>query len=483
MKTALCLLCAISLSFGLYAPAGTARQDLPDGRSRYVMDVTLDTQADRISERVSVTFENDSDTPWPEVCFCDFVPAVQEHAQPGAYTSAVLSVTDAGGAALEFVSDRQAGLLTVSLPQALEPGRCASLTIEYEADVPRAQGERFQAAAFPGSDGITYRLCQFYPMLCPWRDGAFVCHPYAFGGEAFFTECSDYELTLRLPEAFTVIASGREQCLSSEGGAAVWRIEAEDMRDLVVTASTEFAAPFTGQVNGVTVNSWGTPAQAAQAQTSLQIALDSIALFEERIGGYPYDELDVCVAYMPAAAGGIEYPGLIEIIQADLTGEDYLGTVVSHEVAHQWFYGVVGNDQYTEPFLDESFASYCELLYRQYVQGESAQSIAADMDDCAALYDQLGDDPIFRIDLGYGDYYASGDGSMPYYYAIYEFGRLFLWQVRQAMGDEAFFAMLSAWYEEQSFRTPTISQFLDHLTAASGGDPAVAALIDAYMTR
>ncbi len=481
MKRMLALLCALALLSAPGAMAAPAEDaPLPDGRSRYVMDVTLDTQAARLTETVTVTFMNDSGAVWPAVCFGDFVPAVQEHAGAGACSTAVTAVTGADGGALDFAYSRDEGLLTVALPRPLEPGQTDTVTICYEADVPRATGERFQAASFPGSGGVTFRLCQFYPMLCPWRDGGFVHHPYIFDGEAFFTECSDYALTLRLPEDFTVIASGDERLLSAGDGQAIWQITGEKMRDLVITATTEFAAPCTGQVNGVTVNSWGTPDQAAQAEASLQAALDSIALFEEKIGKYPYDELDICVAYMPAAAGGIEYPGLVEIIQADMTAPEALGIIVTHEVAHQWFYASVGNDQYDEPFLDESFASFCETLYRQYVLGDSPEDIAADQ----FSREWLSDD-IFDIDLGYGDYYAVGDGNggWNYYAAIYALGRSFLWEVRQAMGDEAFFAMLGSWYEQEQFQVATIDGFLDHLAACSGNDPAVAALVGEYMAR
>ena len=482
MKRMLALLCALALLPAAAAWAAPAADSPPaEGRSRYEMDVTLDPETCRLTETVTVTFANDSDVSWPEVCFSDFIPAVQEHAAPGAYTAAVTAVTGADGAPLAFASDQAACLLTVTLPQPLEPGQTAAVTIAYEADVPRAEGERFQACSFPGSDGVTFRLCQFYPMLCPWRDGGFVHHPYAFGGEASFTRCSDYVLTLRLPEAFTVIASGDEQLLSAGDGQALWQITAENMRDLVITATTEFAGPCTGQVNGVTVNSWGAPDQADQAAVSLQAALDSIALYEQMIGPCPYDELDICVAYMPVTAGGIEYPGLIEIIRAELTTPEYLGIIVTHEVAHQWFYAAVGNDQYDEPFLDESFASFCETLYRQYVLGESPDDIAGNLFG----REWLDDSGPYCIDMRYADYFPDGNEANNWYYyaAIYELGRTFLWQVRQTMGDEAFFAMLSSWYQQERFQLATIDGFVDHLTRCAGGDSAVDALIDEYMVR
>ena len=99
--------------------------------------------------------------------------------------------------------------------------------------------------------------------------------------------------------------------------------------------------------------------------------------------------------------------------------------------------------------------------------------------------DLLIDQPGFQLDLTYGDYQqADGDGSgLHYYFAIYELSDVFFWQVRQAMGDQAFYGMLRSWYESQCFGTPTIDQFLAHLSDASGGDSAVSALVSQYMTR
>ncbi len=480
MGRILAFVCVLALLPALCAAAAPAEDaPLPDGRSQYVMDVTLDTEASRYTETVTVTFMNDSDTPWPAVCFSDFVPAMQEHAGVEGCSSAVTAVTGADGEALDHTYSRDEGLLTVTLPQPLEPGRTDTVTVAYEADVPRVEGERFQAASFPDSDGITFRLCHFYPMLCVWRDGGFVHHPYVFAGEAFFTECADYALTLRLPEDFTVVASGAEALLSAGDGQAVWQVTGENMRDLVVTASTEFTEPCTGQVDGVTVRSWGTPDQAEQTEASLQITLDSVELYGRLFGEYPYDELDICMVSMPAEIGGIEHPGLVEISYGPLSM--MLDIIVTHEVAHQWFYAVVGNDQYDEPFLDESFASFCETLYRQYVRGDSPEDIAVDID-----YRQwLDEDEMYRIDRSYGDYFA-GDGEYGnyyYYVSIYALGRDLLWDLRQVMGDEAFFAMLSSWYEQESFRVATIDGFLDHLAACTDDDPAVAALADKYLAR
>ncbi len=63
-------------------------------------------------------------------------------------------------------------------------------------------------------------------------------------------------------------------------------------------------------------------------------------------------------------AGGIEYPGVIVVADAYWnTGSDFFETVVAHEVGHQWFYSLVGNNQVADPFIDESLTSFTEYVY------------------------------------------------------------------------------------------------------------------------
>ena len=474
-KRLICLLLAFICAAGAHSLA----EGNEAARSQYVMDIALDTQADRISETVTVTLTNNSDDVWESVWFHDYVPVVQEHANPGAYASIVLSVTDAQrGEPLSFENDRETGLITVTPPKPVEPGETLSVAFVYEADIPNASNERFQVSAFQKSDGVTYKLCQFFPMLCVWRDGEWVHHPYEFNGEAFYSECADFSATLRLPKEYVVVASGGEKHIANEDDRAVWRITAQNMRDFVIMASTEFSEPYTGTAAGhVTVNSYyATSEQSRQAQLSLQAAINSVELFEEKFGPYPYDELDVCITRMMEFAAGIEYPGLVEIWQLQDVTRSHVRTIVSHEVAHQWFYGVVGNDQYDEAFLDEAFAFFSQVVYMRYIDGKSKSEIA---DTVRVRVDSL------PVDLSLDEYkeIAGDDYLDSYTVAVYRSGRAFLWEIQQVMGDEAFFEMVRQWYADQSFKTPTIDQFLEHLYAYAGRSQEITALVAKYMRR
>ena len=96
--------------------------------------------------------------------------------------------------------------------------------------------------------------------------------------------------------------------------------------------------------------------------------MDSIKLFTKKYGPYPYSELDLTESPFSSDTGGMEYSGLVMIAQDTFarkkaaSKEDYDSVIedVSHKVAHQWFFNTVGNDEYTEPWLDEGMAEFSE---------------------------------------------------------------------------------------------------------------------------
>ena len=479
MKRLLAFALALTLAFTLTAAlAEGATHAAGDARPHYTLDVTLDTERDRLSESVTIAFQNDSDAVWDAVWLTGYVPVVLEHAQPGAYSAGVVTVADGEtGEPLAFSEDRELGLITVTPAKPLEPGQSMSLALAYEADIPHVTNERYQVSGYKRSNGVTYKLCQFFPMLCVFKDGQWVHHAYEFGGEAFFTVCSDFDVTLRLPQGITVVASGEEEQVETDGDQAVWQITARNMRDMVIIASSEYKKPYTGTVGDVTVNSYyATSHQSKQAEWSLQAAMKSVALFEEKFGKYPYSELDVCITQMIDAAVGIEYPGLVEIEQLAEVTRSHVRTIVSHEVGHQWFYGVVGNDQYDEPFLDEAFAFYCQVVYMRHIDKKTER----ELQDIVVLRDKA-----LPVDLSLDEYKAiAGEGYLDAYsMAVYRSGREFLWKVERAMGEKAFTQMISQWYNEQMFKTPTIDEFVEFLYGYTGHAPEIEALVAQYMKR
>lgn len=149
------------------------------------------------------------------------------------------------------------------------------------------------------------------------------------------------------------------------------------MRDFAIVASNKFKVSST-KANGIKINNYYYAGKSAKIYNQLakQTAVDSIKLFTKKYGPYPYSELDLTESPFGSDTGGMEYSGLVMIAQdtfarkKSASKEDYDSVIenVSHEVAHQWFFNTVGNDEYTEPWLDEGWQNSRKILSLIYLQ-------------------------------------------------------------------------------------------------------------------
>ncbi|NJN79343.1 MAG: M1 family metallopeptidase [Anaerolineales bacterium] len=112
--------------------------------------------------------------------------------------------------------------------------------------------------------------------------------------------------------------------------------EAGPVRDFYLAASPNYQE-FVKEIDGVTLRFYSPGYLRAGAEESLEMAAQSIKVFNEKYAPYPYTELDFVST--PTLALGIEYPGMIAITEWIMEPEvGYLEATVVHEVAHQWFY-------------------------------------------------------------------------------------------------------------------------------------------------
>ena len=438
-----------------------------------------------LTETATIHFTNTSDTAWEQICLRDY--AVANLVESNGYSDepiydvsgSIRAVRDAQGQALPVSVQADPSVVYVTLPEPLQPGTRTAVTVEFQTLIPCGSGRLSWWPTGEGYDQNTICLSQAYPVLAAYLEDGWDEAPYFTDGECFFSPCGRFEMNLRLPEEYTVISSGEEK--RNDDGS--WTLTAEQVRDFAVVAGNDLAMQ-TAQAGDVTVRSWYYNSDPSMGEIALQAAVDAVNAFTAAWGDYPYGTLDVVES---AYSGGMEYPGLVRISDGylDLTGDEELGLdgeqelrlTVAHEVAHQWFYAVVGNDQYREAWLDESFAVLGELTYQAYL-GASEDELSARVAELDAA--EL---PQRYINLSYDQYYdALQYGSGCYINAVYKRGPAFLWKLREAMGVDAFDAFLRAWYTEHRFTEVTTADFRAALNRAAGDNPAVAELTAQYLS-
>lgn len=256
------------------------------------------------------------------------------------------------------------------LPVPLGPRESVTFTVRFRAQLPSL----VQRTGFAGD---YHFVGQWFPKLAKLRaDGSwahFPFHPHA----EFYADFGRYDVTLDVPEAFVVGASGQQvERHSSGNGRKRLRYVADAVHDFAWTAWPHYQQR-NERIDNIDVHVLYPPAHEQNAKRTVETLRFALPFFQEQFGRYPYPSLTV--VHPPrqgAAAGGMEYPTLITT--GGLWFAPWLSRQVElvtlHELAHQWFYGVIASDEASFPFLDESLTSYAEALASRALFGQSDAS-------------------------------------------------------------------------------------------------------------
>jgi hypothetical protein len=172
-------------------------------------------------------------------------------------------------------------------------------------------------------------------------------------GETASSPVMDTSVSVSAPEELTVLMTGaRAQPSAARDGRRTWRSTEPVARDVGVAAGL-FTTETATTADGVAVTAGVLPDSDLPPGELAQHTSAAIAALEAHVGPFPYRTLTV--ALLPDYGGGIEYPSMIFEATTD-------PQVLVHEVAHMWFYGMVGNSQFRDPWLDEAFASWAETV-------------------------------------------------------------------------------------------------------------------------
>jgi hypothetical protein len=300
----------------------------------------------------TVTIRNNGAQPLDAVWFRLWANGVT-----GCSDAAVTADVTAGGVA----SDLSVGCtaLEVTLDAPIAPGASADVTMDLAIALP----ERNDRTGW--YLGVA-RLGNVLPVLTVFDDEGWHLEPYYDGGESFYSLVSDWTVTLNVPASLETPATGSVESITTTGSRETRTIVATDVRDFAWEAG-QFARAHARLDDGVRVNLWypvierqrhgpptpGRTLSRERARTVVGGAARDVRMFSDAFGAYPYEELDVVITTF-ANFGGMEYPQLIMTIPTPL--------VVSHEIAHQWWYGIVGNDEFEDPWIDEGFAQWSMFL-------------------------------------------------------------------------------------------------------------------------
>lgn len=443
-----------------------ARQDLDSlgQATRYVLALEIDPSLRRFQGRARVEYTNQEDVPL-DVVYFRLLPNGQKSYGDGSLT--VSEVRVSGETATNKLS-AQDTVLEVQLPASLPPGQRVQLELAFAGEVPLDFGAG--AAGYgiynfdPGQ--VFLSLSGWYPILAVYDDQGWNLDPVSEIGDSVYSDTALYSLQVCAPAGLIVAATGSRIEEQVSGNIVCTRLESGPTRDFYLAASPNFHLD-SQQVDGVMIHSYSLPGHENAAQLALDVAQDSLHIYNQKFGPYPFAELDMVDAPMRNALG-VEYPGIILIGSSlyDQPGEPEFSVTIAHEVAHQWWYSVVGNDVFDSPWLDEGLTTYSSSLYYEFERSpEFARGL---LEYWQQRYERLmADGKDDRITEGLAYYESLGDPGV-YSGVVYTKSALFLHDLRQEIGDTAFFEALQQYYQARKYGIAAPADLLAAFDEAAG---------------
>ncbi|HCR70173.1 MAG TPA: hypothetical protein DIW23_01915 [Anaerolineae bacterium] len=328
--------------------------------------------------------------------------------------------------------------LTLNLPQTLSANSATTLVMNFSLNIPqKSSNDVF------GYDFNQINLVDWYPFIVPYR-GGWVLHDAMPWGENLVYDSSDIELNIKTDSGVTLAVGA-----SPESNGEWTRYRLYGARTLALSASNEFLVHETSAGN-ITIRSYYFAGGYKSGAEGIALySSQAINTFSQQFGPYPHQALTIVQTDMD---DGMEYDGLIFLAtdfysQYNGTARSNLATIGVHEVAHQWWYSLVGNDHAMEPWLDEALSTYSERIF--YENNYPAN---------VSWWWQ------FRVNYfnpsGYVDTNIyNGQSFRLYTNAVYFQGALFLDELRERMGYGNFSKFLQEYVRRYSYGHATGADF------------------------
>jgi hypothetical protein len=424
--------------------------DISNTLPLYKIEATLNYAQHHLAVDQQILFTNQYDEPLSELLL-----VVEPARYPGTFILEKITWLD--GSPIDDFS-REIGLLRIPLDDPLQPGGKTGISIAYELDIPSPSPSYFGRPVPFGYSSRQTNLVDWYPFIPPYQPGnGWVAHQPGAFGEHLVYEVADFEVNIQISDTNQDLLIAASAPGVSSGGWWQYRLDAA--RNFSWSVSDQYELSTT-TVDSILVLSYFFPIDSQAGEAVLRSTAEALALYDDLFGPYPRQTLSVVEADF---LDGMEYDGLYFLSKGfyNLYSEepgDYLTAIAAHETAHQWWYSAVGNDQALEPWLDEALSTYCERLYYEKQQ-------------------PLGLDWWWSYRINYYNPQGWVDGSIynpqgyrAYRDAVYLNGANFMEDLRDLIGDEAFFTFLKAYSKNFSQRIATSDDFFALLEEYSQED-------------
>ncbi len=352
----------------------------------------------------------------------------------------------------------QEALLTLYLPNSLQQGASIQFSLEFTLTLPFTPN---MANIRPRPFGYTNNQANFgdwVPFIPPYIEGAgWLNRPSSLYGEYLTYDIADYDITIRLEGRQTDLTIAASAPAHIEDGT-IYHYHHPAARSFAWSASPHYQViTQTVQISpgiSTTVASYFMPLYDQAGASVAQTLGQAVTLYSQLFSVYPRPLLSTVQADF---LDGMEYDGMFFLSRdfynwSNGTQQDFLVSLTAHETAHQWWYAIVGNDQALQPWLDEALCTYAEKLYYEFTFPQAL--------DWWWTYRIWHYQPGGPIDISIYDVPNVTGQYRVYRDSVYLNGALFIEDLRQALGDQAFFSVLQQYLQQSAYQLGSAETFL-----------------------
>lgn len=363
-------------------------------------------------------------------------------------------------------------VIRVPLDNYIKPGQSIEIEIDFEVKLPKLFARTGYFQDF-------FMIGQWFPKIGVYEEageryaenGQWNCHQFHLNSE-FFADYGVYDVTITVPQKYVVGATGvLLNEVKNEDGTKSLNYYCEDVHDFAWTADPDYVV-VEDQWKHVAIKYLVQPQRLHGAQRYIQAVKNAFEYFEEWYGDYPYPTLTIVdPSYGGRGAGGMEYPTLITAgVFGYLVDEyKYPEMVTVHELAHNYWYGLVGSNEFEEAWLDEGITTYSELkVMEEYYNGEGGSYLdllGLKISDTQATWRWYANynaniDKIFNYSW---KYYAGG-------YGMYSYDKpgMMLLTLHNYLGDDRMKNVMRTFFDRYKFKHPTTIDFVETVNEISG---------------
>jgi len=459
----------------------TPADDLKDGVTKiavnttYQADVTIDPEKKSLQGTVAIHTKNDTGGSQDALYFHlypnQFLEPrkltgslwermIGDDAKPGGIDIKQITVD---GQSVPFEIDKT----ILKIPMKWQQEQSVALQIDFGITVPKNNSRMTY-------DDHSMWLGNWLPIRAVHDAEGWHRDPYGPIGDPFYSEVANYELNVTLPNEYQLASSGIDQQVTEQGDMRTYAIDAHQMRDVALVVMDGTFRQAREEVGGVVVKTWYTHTDnLEQVQATHEAASKSLIYFSKHFGDYPYREFDV--VRTGGFFGGMEYPGLVFVADRYLEQRDdlMLGVVV-HETAHQWYYGLVGSNEYAEPWIDESLTDYAATRWFLAEMPETGKKRLADQKKALQVAVELEEN---KETLGQP--VTGFTSNSTYYKLVYQKGALMFYELEQKIGQEKMDRILQKYVEQYQYKNAKATDLISMFEGELG--PSVRTYFEAWL--